>query len=63
MPPRRDEARRSRNQRSKDSFHHEGTKVTKEDFSRKGAKPALSNVEGDAKKKRFVISTEGRNLS
>jgi hypothetical protein len=24
----------------KDSFHHEGTKVTKEDFSRKGAKDA-----------------------
>jgi hypothetical protein len=24
----------------KDSFHHEGTKVTKEDFSRKDAKAA-----------------------
>jgi len=24
------------NQRRKDSFHHEGTKSTKEDFSRKG---------------------------
>jgi hypothetical protein len=33
----------------KDSFHHEGTKVTKEDSSRKRA--------------RVVISTEGRNLS
>jgi len=47
-------ARQSRNQTRKSSFHHEGTKNTKETFSRKGAK--------DAKKIRFVISTEGRNL-
>jgi hypothetical protein len=32
-------------------------------ISRKGAKHALSKVEGDAKEKRIVISTEGRNLS
>jgi hypothetical protein len=41
--------RQSRNQRRKDNFHHEGTKNTKEDFSRKGAK--------GAKEKQFVIST------
>jgi hypothetical protein len=33
-------ARHSRNRRRKDNFHHEGTKDTKEEFSRKGAKGA-----------------------
>jgi hypothetical protein len=28
----------SRNQTIKDNFHHEGTKDTKEEFSRKGAR-------------------------
>jgi hypothetical protein len=36
---------------NQDNFHHEGTKVTKEDFSRKGAKHALSEAEGGAKLK------------
>ena len=34
---------------NKDNIHHEGTKLTKEDLSRKGAKHALSEAEGDAK--------------
>jgi hypothetical protein len=42
-------ARQSRNQRRKDNFHHEGTKDTKEEFSRKDSKHVLSNVEGAAK--------------
>ena len=33
----------------KNSVHHEGTKDTKEEFSRKSAKHALSRVEGDAR--------------
>jgi hypothetical protein len=37
---------------------------TSENFdSRKGAKHVLSGVEGGAKEKHIVISTEGRNLS
>jgi len=43
-------------------LHHEGTKDTKEDFSRKGAKHALSKVEGAAKEKSVVISTPSARL-
>jgi hypothetical protein len=40
-----------------------GAATKTRNISRKGAKHVLSSVEGAAKKKRIVISTEGRNLS
>ena len=39
------------------------TKGTKEDFSRKGAKHALSKVEGGRKEKTHCHFDRGRNLS